>query len=270
MKKLSFYFLSMVLLLVGCKSNNSKKSIDQTEKPQKDLIVYTLKDEKSFDKQMMEIDSFVLAYGKFASSLDYGKEDKTTIHVDAHLDNEENIVKLVENFTDKDATSMGTNFFYLHDGKVFMSKEIFVTNKSADFIERISYYAPNGICLKSKERKAVSEVSLLKAKFEAVPKTVCSIDRAMRALNQEKEFATTFQGFIQSGKDAYMIVGTPGTGGYTSALKITKEDKFIAEIRKDELRYLNGTIYLQFEKIEEVGGFTYQSLIKGSWTKEAL
>ena len=114
MKKLSFYFLSMVLLLVACKSNNSKKSIDQTEKPQKDLIVYTLKDEKSFDKQMMEIDSFVLAYGKFASSLDYGKEDKTTIHVDAHLDNEENIVKLVENFTDKDATSMGTNSFYLH------------------------------------------------------------------------------------------------------------------------------------------------------------
>jgi hypothetical protein len=214
MKKLSFYFLSMVLLLVGCKSNNSKKSIDQTEKPQKDLIVYTLKDEKSFDKQMMEIDSFVLAYGKFASSLDYGKEDKTTIHVDAHLDNEENIVKLVENFTDKDATSMGTNSFYLHDGKVFMSKEIFVTNTSTDFIERISYYAPNGICLKSKERKAVSEVSLQKAKFEAVPKTVCSIDRAMRALNQEKEFATTFQGFIASGKDSYMLVGTPGTGGF--------------------------------------------------------
>lgn len=264
------YFLSMMLLVAACKSNNSKKAKDQTEKPQKDLIVYTLKDEKSFDKQMMEIDSFVLAYGKFASSLDYGKEDKTTIHVDAHLDNEENIVKLVENFTDKDATSMGTNSFYLHEGKVFMSKEVFVTTKSNDFTERISYYAPNGICLKSKERKAVSEALLSKAKFEAVAKTVCSIDRAMRALNQEKEFATTFQGFIASGKDSYMIVGTPGTGGFTSALKVKKGDKFIEEIRKDELRYLNGTIYLQFEKIEEVGGFTYQSLIKASWTKDGL
>jgi len=157
MKKLSIYFLCLMLLIAACKSNNSKKSIDQTEKQQKDLIVYTLKDEKSFDKQMMEIDSFVLAYGKFASSLDYGKEDNTTIQAVAHLDNDENIVKLVENFTEKDATIMGTNSFYLHDGKVFMSKEIFVTNTSSDFTERISYYAPNGICLKSKERTAVSE-----------------------------------------------------------------------------------------------------------------
>ena len=67
MKKLSLYFLFLMLIIAACKSNNSKKSIDKTEKPQKDLIVYTLKDEKSFDKQMMEIDSFVLAYGKFVN-----------------------------------------------------------------------------------------------------------------------------------------------------------------------------------------------------------
>lgn len=260
----------MLLILVACKSNNSKKTSELKEKPQKGLIVYKLKDEKSFDKQMIQIDSFVLAYGKFASSLDYSKEDKTTIHVDAHLDNDENIVKLVEDFTDKEAAKMGTNSFYLHKGKVFITKEIYVTNESSNFIERISYYAPNGICLKSKERKAVSEVALQKAKFDAVPKTVCNIDRAMRALNQEKEFATTFQGFIQSGKDTYMLVGTPGTGGYTSALKVRQNDSFIADIRKDELRYLNGTIYLQFDKIQEVGGFQYQSLIKGSWTQEGL
>jgi len=270
MKKCSLFLLSLLFFLAACKSNNSKKSINPKEQSAKELIVYTLKDEKSFDKQMVEIDSFVLAYGKFASSLDYGKEDKTTIHVDAHLDNDDNIIKLVENFTEKEATSMGTNSFYLHEGKVFMSKEVFVTNTNTEFTERISYYAPNGICLKSKERKAVSENLLQKATFEAVPKTVCSIDRAMRALNQEKEFATTFQGFIQSGKDTYMIVGTPGAGGYTSALKVRPNDPFIAEIRKDELRYLNGTIYLQFEKIEEVGGFTYQSFIKGSWSKEGL
>ncbi len=270
MKNYSLFILSALLFLAACKSNNSKKSSDTNQTSQKDLIVYKLKDEKSFDKQMMEIDSFVLASGKFASSLDYGKEDKTTIHVDAHLDNDENIIKLVENFTEKDAIRMGSNSFYLHHGKVFMTKEIFVTNESADFTERISYYAPNGICLKSKERKAVSEANLQKAKYEAVPKTVCSIDRPMRALNQEKEFATTFQGFIQSGKDTYMLVGTPGAGGYTSALKVRQNDPFIAEIRKDELRYLNGTIYLQFDKIQEVGGFTYQSFIKGSWSIEGL
>ncbi len=268
MKKLNLFILAILLILTACKSSNSKKLHRET--PQKGLIVYKLKDEKSFDKQMMEIDSFVLAYGQFASSLDYSKEDKTTIHVDAHLDNDDNIVKLVENFTDKDATRMGTNSFYLHNGKVFITKEIFTSTSSSFISERISYYAPNGICLKSKERKAVSEAALQKATFDAVPKNVCTIDRAMRALNQEKEFATTFQGFIQSGKDSYMLVGTPGTGGYTSALKVRQNDPFIAEIRKDELRYLNGTIYLQFDKIQEVGGFTYQSFIKGSWNKEGV
>ena len=67
MKKISFFIFSVLLVLVACKSNSSKKSVNTSNQSQKDLIVYKLKDEKSFDKQMLEIDSFVLAYGKFAS-----------------------------------------------------------------------------------------------------------------------------------------------------------------------------------------------------------
>jgi hypothetical protein len=72
---------------------------------------------------------------------------------------------------------------------------------------------------------------------------------------------------VKSNEGEYMIVGAPGKDAFTSALRVSLQDPFIQEIKKDELSYLNGTIYLTFEKIRETNGFTYQRLVRGSWDK---
>ncbi len=273
-KHIIFYFCSLSLLFgLTITSCNPSERTNTPEKRRKSLIVHHLKDEASFDKQVQEIDSFVLAYGKAASSLDYSKNDGTSIHVDAHMDEDNHFVLIQEFFQEANEGENGTKSYYFQKNKVFVTKEIFqnaaeIANPT--FTERISYYAPNGICVKTKERKGSSIAILDKIPFNAVPKYVCNIDRAMRALNHEDEFRLTFQGIINSQQGKYMVVGEPGENGYTSALKIDREDDFIKPILKDELRFINGTIYVQFDRIRETNGFTYQRLLKGSWTEEGL
>lgn len=268
-RKFVFYVVSLSVLFLtivsACKPNQDDKSVSKRKKA---LIVHHLKDEESFDKQASEIDSFVLAYGKVASSLDYTKENDAFIHVDAHLDDNDKILLIEEQFQEPFDGEIGVRKYYLQKGKIFKTREVFHNSKNAQtFIERISYYAPNGECLKTKERTGSSEIILEKIPFNAVPKFVCNVDRAMRALNQEKEFRITFQGFVKSKDGEFIVVGEPGEDTYTSALKIDPKDSFIQEIQKDQLKYLNGTIYLQYEKIRETSGLTYQRLLKASWEK---
>ena len=268
-RRFIFYVVSISVLILtiisACKPNQDDKSINKRKQA---LIVHHLKDEASFDKQSIEIDSFVLALGKVTSSLDYSKENGAFIHVDAHMDDNENILLIEEEFQEPFDGEIGLRKYYLQKGKIFKTREVLHNSKNAQtFIERISYYAPNGQCLKTKERTGSSELILDKIPFNAIPKFVCNVDRAMRALNKEKEFRITFQGFV-TGKDGeYMVVGEPGKDTYTSALKVDPNDKFIKELKEDEYRFVNGTIYLHHEKIRETNGLTYQRLLKASWEK---
>lgn len=263
-----FCFISLFFILVtSCNPSGKKGSVIKRNKA---LIVHHLKDESSFDKQVIEIDSFILANGKVATSLDYSKENGESVQVDAHLNDDEKFLLVQENFTSAQGGESGLRFYYFNKNKVFVTKEIFqnavnITNPT--FTERVSYYAPNGICLKTKERKGNSPDILERLSFKAAPKYVCNIDKAIRALNREGEFRLTFQGFINSTQGKYMVIGEPGKEGFTSALKIDKLDEFIQEIEKDEMRFINATIYLKFERILETNGFKFQRYLKGSWTK---
>jgi hypothetical protein len=267
--KFLFYSISITFLIASivfaCKPNQDDKSISKRKKA---LIVHHLKDEESFDKQSNQIDTFVLAYGNVASSLDYAMENGNYIHVDAHLDEDNNFLLVEEFFKEAFDGAFGTRRYYTSKGKVFKTQEIFHISKNSPTVkERVSYYAPTGDCLKTKERTGSSEFILEKIPFSPVPKYICNVDKALRALNQEKEFRLTFQGFVSSKDGEYMIVGEPGKDTYTSALKVDPNDSFIKKTKKDELRYLNGTIYIQFEKVREPDGLTYQRLLKASWEK---
>lgn len=265
-KKMNGLLILSVILtgfFVSCKP--SKESAKSEKNKNKPLIVNELKDEKSFDEQAIKIDSFVLAYGKVASSLDYSKSDGTFIHVDAHLDDKEHFLLVEEEFENPTSKEKGTKKYYFQKNKIFKTVEEFLEN--AVYKIRVSYYAPNGICLKTKEKKASDAFSIEKKKFIAVPKYVCNFDKALRVLNQEKEFRITFQGFVKAKDGEYMIVGAPGKDAYTSALRVSLQDPFIQDIKKDEFSYLNGTIYVIYEKVREMNGFTYQRLIRGSWDK---
>jgi hypothetical protein len=261
----NWFYISLSIVLFACKPS-SEENTHVVQK--RNMIVHHLKDEESFDKQSEEIDKYVLAFGKVASSLDYTKENGAFIHSDAHLDDNGKFLLIEESFKEPFDGEHGIRKYYFHKSKIFKTKELF--NHSASnqtFIERISYYAPNGECLKTKERSGSSQAILDKIPFNAIAKTVCNVDKALRAINQEKEFRLTFQGFAKSQQGEFIILGEPGTNTFTTSLKVDVADPFIQNVKKDQYKYLNGTIYIQFEKVQEPNGITYQRLLKGSWEK---
>jgi hypothetical protein len=263
MNRLVLLTLTSIGVFVSCKPSNESKKANENEN--KNIVVKELKDEKSFDEQAIKIDSFVLSYGKVASSLDYSKSDGTFIHVDAHLDDKEHFLLVEEEFENPSSQEKGTKKYYFQQNKIFKTVEEFLEKEI--FKIRVSYYAPNGVCLKTKEKTAADAFSIENKKFAAVPKFVCSFDKALRVLNQQKEFRITFQGFVKAKDGEYMIVGAPGKDAYTSTLRVSLQDPFIQNIKKDEFSYLNGTIYVIYEKVREINGFTYQRLVRGSWDK---
>jgi len=263
MNRIIFAIIILIGLFTSCKPSN--ETTLRKNKTNKNLIVKELKDEKSFDDQAIKIDSFILAFGKVASSLDYSKSDGNFIHVDAHLDDKDHFLLVEEQFENPDSKEKGTKKYYFQKDKIFKTVEEFLEKEIYKI--RVSYYAPNGVCLKTKEKIAADAFSIDQKEFKAVPKYVCNFDKALTVLNQQKDFRITFQGFVKAKDGEYMIVGAPGKDAYTSTLRVSLQDPFIQEIKKDEFSYLNGTIYLNYEKIRETNGFTYQRLIKGSWEK---
>lgn len=257
------------VMIAGCimSCSPSNKEHNSPEAKSVNVVVHHLKNEESFDAQMKEIDSFVVAHGKVASSLDYSKEDGTFEHADAHLNEEGDFLRVDEQFKEANGGATGLRSFYVLDKKVFASKELLSVSTSGELIERISYYAPNGSCLKTKERKGSSEDVMKRIPFNAVPKVVCNFDRVLDMLNQKNEFRLTFQGFINAKDGKYLVVGEPGENTYTSALKIDKSDAFIQQVEKDQIRFINGTIYVNFDKVREPNGFTYQRYLGASWSK---
>ena len=69
--KICSYLFCVVICLSSC--NPSNKEHNTIENKNANLVVHHLKNEETFDAQMIEIDSFILTYGKVASSLDYSK-----------------------------------------------------------------------------------------------------------------------------------------------------------------------------------------------------
>jgi len=266
--KISSYLFCVVICLSSC--NPSNKEHNTIENKSANLVVHHLKNEETFDAQLIEIDSFILAYGKVASSLDYSKEDGTFEHADAHLNEEGDFLRVDEQFRESNDGIAGLRSFYVLDKKVFASRELVSANGSSasgELIERISYYAPNGTCLKTKERKGSSEDVMKRIPFNAVPKLVCNFDRVLDMLNQKNEFRLTFQGFINAKDGKYLVVGEPGENTFTSALKIEKPDAFIREVEKDQLKFINGTIFVNFDKVREMNGYTFQRYLSASWSK---
>lgn len=90
------------------------------------------------------------------------------------------------------------------------------------------------------------------------------IDRAMRALNSEKEFETTFQGFVDQDIFSYLIVGPNYPDGFTSALRLDYKDKLIQILLSDPKNHLGAKLKVNFENYED-RGFRFQVYAGGKF-----
>ena len=128
------------------------------------------------------------------------------------------------------------------------------------FTERISFYDANQKVIFTKEREAEYEELLNQVEFKPVGLFDCKIDRAMRALNEEKEFETIFQGFVETKAVDYILVGANEKDGFVSSLAVVMPNALTFELKENQTKYIGKLLEVQFQKTTEAN-VTYQALV---------
>lgn len=255
-----FAFL-LACSLVACTENTIKT---ESKKP----TVKVLKSEADMDERVNELKLMTEASGMMASSLNYQKGTGEMVQVNGYVDTTQTLQIVEENFSDGNGKNFGKISFYLQDGVPFVSHELFnevsADGTSAMFVDRISYYNKKGKVQKTKERRSESEENIQLKSYKAVPLTSVSMDRAMRALNSEKEFETTFQGFVNEGVFTYLVIGEDKADGYTTALRLDYKDKLIHVLYQDPKKYLGSKLKVNFENHND-RGFQFQVYAGGEF-----
>lgn len=254
MKSLSVVlYLGLLSLLFSCSSEStsttkgSKKSSPNAMEQEYDLLIAAI--ENNPDLTVMK-------------SLAFNNNAGSTIQAIVFFDQFGNEVKMEEKYSDIETGNYGTSTFYFKEGRLFASKEIYhdELRKKPTFVERVSYYDSIPKVKLSKERTTFYEEDLPNTQFKAIQPVACSFDRAMRALNEEGEFITTFQGFITNGDMEYILVGENSENGFVSSLSITYKDPLLEKLKSNERKYLGTLLEVEFQEAEDVSGMNYQLL----------
>lgn len=264
--------LPLLVLLTACGGLEEDKVADN-KKEEKAKVVVHFKNEAEMDARVLQIDSITAAADQIATSLRYSKDDiGESIEVFGYMNADNEIMKIEEQFSDGNGKNNGKRTFYLNGGKPFVSLELIdeVSGGKAQFVDRISYYDENGKVMKTKERRADYQDLTESMKYKPAPLYAVSMDRALRALNQEKEFQTTFQGFIHQDVFSYLIVGENNPDGFRSTLRLDYKDKLIQLLSDNESGYMGEPIRVNFQKHTDESGFQFQVYAGGLLTEEAL
>lgn len=261
------YIFPIALLLTACGSEEETNR--QTgEKKSDTAIVVTFENEAEMDKRKTEIDTIVAQADMIASSLYYAKgETGESIEVNGHMNKQNTILKVVEFFNDGNGGNSGQRIYYLNGGKPFLTQELFddVSGTKPQFVDRISYYDNQGKVIKTKERRGDYQELVERMSYRPVSIYGISMNRAMRALNQEAEFETTFQGFIHQEVFTYMSVGENKPDGFRSALRCDYKDPLIMALSANESGYLGEKLRVNYQKHVDQTGFEFQVYAGGKF-----
>lgn len=252
--------MTTVLIFTGCQSGETEGA---SELPTTDYQPNA--QEVAFEEMIASIDANDSL--RIGNSLFYSKPTGESIEVRLFVNAKNETVKMVERYTEESTQSVFRNVFYLKEGKKFATRELFgsTVNGKELFNERVSYYDEKEQPVLSKFKSANYEEELDYESFVTMDPYDCKMERALNVINQEGEFATTFQGFVKEDAFLYLIVGENEKDGYSSSLVVQYVDYTIKKLQEDELKMIGTPLIVDFETVTEGGeGYEYQILHKVS------
>jgi hypothetical protein len=242
----------LIALLMGACGQSNKKTEEEPEE---------ISNANEFEKRIAAIDNNPDL--QVINSLSYNDNAGNTVEARAFLDKDQKEVRIEEDFSDAKTGNYGTNTFYVHNGKKFATREIYFDKqrKEKPMVERVSYYDDKAKVLYTKIRYAEGEEQLNNEGFKGVASYDCPEERVMRVINQEGEYRTTFQGFVQSNGMVYALVGGPGKDDPVSSLSVQHKYGDISKLLADERGNIGRLVRVQHETMMSPQGLRFQVLI---------
>jgi len=249
--------LPLILFLVYACGNEQKTN--KTQEPIKSTGIAP----NEFDNLManidMQLDSFALV-----QSLLYTKDENTMLDVTAYLDKNDAMTKIVEYFQDGETGEVSRKHFYFNGGAKYASKhihEVQPKGKKPYYSEVVTFYDKNLKPTSSKERIADFEENLEQSEFQKAKIQNMKVDNAFKVLNQEGEYALTFQGFADAGQYSFLIVGEDDPNGYTSSLSIQGDTPTLIRLRSQGKSALGTPLAVNFERMIDAQGYEMSILL---------
>ena len=256
----SLFFLSTLIFLSACGGENSDGNGDNSQN--QNGTYKSLDSEADLDEYMVLTDQ--VADSTFIPSLRYSKENGQYIEVQTAVDKNNQISRLLEQYSEGEGQEFGTKLFYYQNGVKKASVKRFErhTAQNINFVEQVSYYDNDGKVTRSKERIASFESDLSQFDFKEIQPINHDDGRAMRVLEQKGEFTTTFQGFVDAGPQTYLIVGENKEDGFTSALALPAIDPSLQELRDNSKKMIGKKVFVKFAKrLDPSMGYEFQEYI---------
>lgn len=246
------------LFLNACSNSNELENVEGTQAADQNIV-----EPNEMDELMNNIDADLDKMNQVQSLL-YTKEDHTMVDVTAVLNKNNEITKLTHYFQDGPSGRITRTHFYFKDGAKFASKlvrEIQPSTGNAYYSELVTFYDEKQQATSSKERVADFEEYLEQGTYVKAKTTDMSEKEAYKVLNQEKEYAITFQGFVDAGPYAFLIVGENVENGFTSSLSIQTNIPLIKYLEKKGKEELGRPLTVVFERIMDEQGYEMQILM---------
>jgi len=263
MRRVSIFPIVLLLTLIGAVGCNSESELPEDVVTTSTGEYVPNENEVAYEEYIAALDgNDSMASG---NSLFYSKGEGEFAEVEFFVNEKNEMVKMTEFYTQvgQNSLTVAKKIFYFKEGKKFATKELFEDGHGDDlgFVERVSYYDDNEKPIVTKRRKAPFEQDLDYETFVVSEKHDCSVERALQILNQEGDFNTTFQGFVDQPDALYIIVGGSDPEAFTSSLIVQNIDATIAKLRRNELSMIGTQLIVDFETLENQGeGFEYQIL----------
>jgi hypothetical protein len=254
------------LLLIGLASCGSDNSTEKSPEEKKSIVKH-FKNEAEMDQQVLQLKKITESSDLIANSLHYEKGDGQMMEVIGYLDTTNVLQILEEQFSEGNGKTNGTRFYFLNNGKPFVIQELIDQvngSNEAVFIDRISYYDAKGKIIKTKQRSASFQDDVNGMKYKPAPLHPLNADRAMNVLNSQKEFATTFQGFVNQDMFSYIILGEDDPNGFTTALRLDYKDQLVNILASDPEKYMGAHVKVNFE-VHTDRGFEFQVYAGGKF-----
>ncbi len=263
LKKILYLILTL-LTLVACKTNT--KPLQDPNTTDKNGIG-SFKNEAQYENVIKQIDGNQSLIQ--IRSLLYSNDEGKSQSVSGLIDENGEILKLSQEYSDGKGIKVSLHFYFKNRKLIStLNKTLFTNDKRGYCREIKSYYYENEVVVYSSSRKAKDEESIAALNFRAEEKYSFKVDEALEILNQKGRFETRFQSFMSIGGKEFIIVSGIGKDPYYSVLAIQPDDKVVQAIKKNEKKYLNKLLKVEFEEVTESNGFTFQGLLNAEIVEE--
>ncbi len=261
LKKIPYLILTL-LALVAC-NTKTKPLQDATVKNG----ISSFKNEAQYENVIKQIDGNQSLIQ--IRSLLYSNDEGKTQSVFGLIDKNGEILKLSQEYSDGKGIKVSLHFYFKNRKLIStLNKTLFLNEKRGYCREIKSYYYENEVVVYSSSRKAKDEESIAAINFRADEKYSFKVDEALEILNQKGRFETRFQSFMSVGGKEFIIVSGIGKDPYYSVLAIQPDDKVVQALKKNEKKYLNKLLKVEFEEVTESNGFTFQGLLNAEIVEE--